>query len=321
MITVPTAPIPTALLYLEQTSPLVQRLLSYCRSALREQRWQHAQLCAQDVINLCLETGDHTGEALALVHLADFYGDVGELGEALECCVRAHKLFHQQAAPVQRHNEAVAAYMLGLLSESQSTGFTAALGWYQEAVQLFGVAREYWATINDSPKVKLCSELRSNLEKRIEQMLNSRLKQPWQAAFDIWTWDSRESPFHRDKELRGYVQGERIVLIGGNVYHSNEELKFDKAYYYFALPAREPLSEASSGSYLLFRQQWKGPKEGAGIVWQRGNGWLAVEFKREQDGFRFYPRRPTIIGGGESAPGDAEAVLKGYLTAILKPGG
>ncbi|MCX7681652.1 MAG: tetratricopeptide repeat protein [Anaerolineae bacterium] len=314
---------PTALLYTEQASPLVQRLLSYCRSALREQRWEHAQLCAQDAIAFCQESGDHTGEALALLHLADFYGDVGELGEALEHCARAYQLLRRQAAPLQRHNEAVVAYALGLLTELQPVGFIAALSWYQDAITLFGTARESWATLNDGSKVKLCDELRIEIEKRIEHMLQSRLKHPWRAAFDIWTWDSPESPFHRDRESRGYVQDDGSVLIGGDVYYSDKKLEFDKAYYYFALPAGElaPVLKVSASSFLLFRQQWKAQQEGAGIVWQRGSGWVAVEFRRERDGFRFYPRRPVILGDEKPIPGDAGAMLKGYAVALLKKPG
>ncbi len=323
MIGIPPASAPPALAYVEQSSPLVRRLLEYCRSAMREQRWNHARLCAQDVIAICKETGDHMGEALALIHLADFYCEVGELGEAIERCAIAYQLFRQQAAPVQRHNEAVAAYALGLLSELQPTGFTDALSWYQEAAQLLGRAREYWATINYGAKVRLCNETRSTIEERIERILKSRLKQPWQAAFDVWKWDSRETPFSRDKELRGYVQNDGRILIGENVYHPSPKIEFNRANYYFALPMQEDrlvITDAQAGSYLLVRQQWKAVQGSVGIVWLRGSGWVAADFKFEEGGIRFYPRRPTIIGGAQSAPGDPDAVLKGYITALLKPG-
>lgn len=50
-----------------------------------------------------------------------------------------------------------------------------------------------------------------------------------------------------------------------------------------------------------------------GVMWEPGNGWLSVDFKRDQDGNIQFIRRPSRILGREDPTGK----LKGYVVAML----
>ncbi|MBE9472776.1 MAG: hypothetical protein IMY75_11795, partial [Chloroflexi bacterium] len=70
------------------------------------------------------------------------------------------------------------------------------------------------------------------------------------------------------------------------------------------------------GDYVLIRQQWWIDEEKAGVVWEPGSGWVAVDFKRGHGGkIKIYPHSRKIIGG------DPAGKVKGYVIALLKPEG
>jgi hypothetical protein len=94
---------------------------------------------------------------------------------------------------------------------------------------------------------------------------------------------------------------------------------------YFALPVPEggwAVPEARVGDYALIRQQWWIDEEKAGVVWEPGRGWVAVDFKRGHGGrIRFHRRPAKVIGGALPLPGDPAGKVKGYVIALLKPEG
>lgn len=141
----------SSLLHFEHILPVVRTLLEKSREYREECEWVEAERCASDAREFCQEARNHVGLALARLYLADFYRVVGELGRAMELCRVAYDAIRGQSSRSQRHNEAVAAYALGLLCEQQLFGNAMqALHWYQEALKQFKEAQEHWTTlIND----------------------------------------------------------------------------------------------------------------------------------------------------------------------------
>ncbi len=333
MIGIPYEFAPSSLVHYEQVSLDVQVLLKDSRTFRLKREWMRAERCALDAQDICKDAIAHVGLAVAQLYLVDVYREVGELGRAMEQCKEAYQTLERQPARVQRHNEAVAAYALGLLHELRLFGGgTQALHWYRKALQQFKVAQEHWAALNNRSQFKTCQRVCQWIEKRKDQIVDIHTgEQVGLSVFDIWRLDSADAPFAGDDGLHGHITDDDHVSINGIIYrlHSGSlpRIGADGAHYYFALPVPEnhwAVSEAQVGDYVLVRQQWWLDKEQAeedrpGVVWEPGNGWVEVNFKRGRDGkIRSHYPHPRIIGN-ITPPGDPAGRMKGYITALLKP--
>lgn len=326
---------PSSLLCYEQVSPAVQTLLVSSRDFRLKYEWSRAEQCALHALEICGIASAHVGSALTLIHLADFYREVGELGKAMEECETAYQILRRQPARVQRHNEAIAAYARGLLHELRLFGDDMqALYWYQEALKQLERAQEHWATRNDRSQVNICQQIRQWIETRSDRIVQRHTDQhPWQPVFDIWRPGNVGAPFAKDSGLLGCIADDNHILINGNTYHIHSgnlpDCSTGNAYYHFALPVRKEdcaVLESQVGDYAFIRQQWQVEEQTAegrkeeeesrpGVVWEPGDGWFMGNFKREPDGtITFVSPSPKIIGG------DPAGKLKGYITALLRPG-
>ena len=324
MIGVPAELAPSSLLYEEQVPRVVQLLLNASRTSRLRQEWKQSEQYALDALVLCRETGIHVGLALVRIYLADFYGDVGELGQALEQCEEAYQVLQRQPVRAQRHNAALAAYGLGILNGLRLSGNVRALNWYQKAIEWLEGAQEYWATINATSQIKICRRVRQEIDRRRELTIaRSRTGQHLQeAVFTIWQLDSESTPFPKPNGPQGYVIGDGRVLIDGIPYQPRPAINTDETNYCFALPvpqSRWTVPGARPGDYVFVRHQWQIDEEKMGVVWERGNGWVAVGFKRRPDDrIDFFHFQKEIIGGLKPPPGDPSGKMKGTITAILK---
>ena len=128
----------SSLLYNEHIPSVVRTLFVKSCEHRTKYEWIEAERCALDALEFCRGARDPMGLALARLHLADFYRDVGELGQAMQLCIKAYDAIKGQIGRAQRHNEAVAAYALGLLCELEFFGNAMqALNWYQKALDQF----------------------------------------------------------------------------------------------------------------------------------------------------------------------------------------
>lgn len=137
---------PLLLYYDPPLSEVYQLLLESWR-----QRWAHewaqAERCAQSAKDLCEQTdaASKVDLALAEIHLADLYGDVGEIEHAILLAAESCETLRRESAPEYRHYGAVAAYTLGLLYQLQFFGDSVqALPWYKQAVEQFKAAQDSW---------------------------------------------------------------------------------------------------------------------------------------------------------------------------------
>ena len=331
MIGVPRNFEPSSLLYYEQIPGDVQRLLDGARDARLSYEWTLARDRALYVCEIYKGKAT-TGLALAQMHLADFYGDVGEIGEATTWCEKARWIFQRQPSWAQRHNEAVATYALGILLEQRLFGDPMG-DWnmYWQASRRFQAAQEYWATCNNILQFEKCQVVRQYISQRSREIIDRSLNSvTLRAVFDVWE-PVGPSPFAGKKEVWGYISGDADdyrFMVGGTAYRLDPisdcpEIALDArcVNYYFALRTSDNRWAdvgAGPGDYVFIRQQWPVAPDHAGVVWEPGTGWLAVDFERiPGNGVRFTPRTSRIIG--QVKPGDTNEKLTGYIIGLLKP--
>ncbi len=322
---------PSSLLYYEQIPEDVRRLLDGAREARLSYEWTLALERALYVCEIYKGTA-HTGLALAQMHLADFYCDVGEIGEATTWCEKARQIFQRQSSRAQQHNEAVATYALGALLEQRLFGDPMG-DWnmYRRALQQFQVAQEYWSTCNNILQFEKCQLVRQYISQRSREIIDRSLNSSsLRAFFDVWE-PAGKSPFEGGKKVWGYISGDAndyLFMVEGTAYRldpisGQPEIALDAGYvnYYFALRTSDNRWTdvgARSGDYVFIRQQWPVDPGHAGVVWEPGTGWIAVDFERNPgNGVRFTPRSPIIIG--QVKPGDSHERLTGYIIGLLKP--
>ncbi len=327
MINLPSQLTPSELLYCDKLHSPIKGWLQTSRSLRKEGRLLEAERCALNAQDAC-KTGARIGLALAKLHLSDFYCEVGELGRAIEQCKQAYGILRGQPARIQRHNQAVAAYALGILHERQLFGDDKqALYWYQEALQQFEKAQEYWLEHKNISQFETCQRACLWIEERKKQIAYAQTDEQIKlTTLDIYQLHSTDVPFSRDSRLHGYITSDNHVLVNGTTYrlHSGTipDISTNGAHYYFALPVPKKhwaVSDAQVGDYVLVRQQWRVEKERLGVVWEPGSGWCEVNFKCDNDGkMRFHHPHPQIIGD-ITPPGDPRGKVKGYIIALLKP--
>jgi len=315
--------VPSSLLHYEQAPSEVQMLLEQSRAYLANRQWMWAERCALDARDACRHTNAHVGLAVAQLHLADVYREVGELGKALGLCEEAYRIFHSQAAKAQRHNEAMAAYAQGLLHEQiLFSDDMQAVNWYQEALELFEKAQEYWASCDDKSRFRTCQRARRYVGRRKKKIISVHAGgEARPDALDVLRPDSRQST------LQGYITDDNHVEIDETIYHLHSgtlpSSDSDGTHYCFALPVpaeQWAFPEARVGDYVLIRLHWWLDEGKLGVVWIRENGWIAGNFTRHPDGrLWFYPcpASARVIGGAVAS--DPAENVKGYITALLKP--
>jgi len=115
-----------------------------------------AERCAQQVRDESRASQLHVEHTAALILLSDIYRERGNLGTALRYAQEAYDIVKCQAGEDQRHNEAVAAYDLGLIHHLMQDDVRAA-NWYQTARELFGAAQRYWARHKEKEKMRACT--------------------------------------------------------------------------------------------------------------------------------------------------------------------
>jgi hypothetical protein len=300
----------------DKSLPVREKLKSYHRLR-RENKLEEAEGEVQDAMQFCWQASDHVGMAMVHLHLALFYAEAGEIGQSIKYGEEAYRGFNRQLNLAQRHNEALAAYALGILYELFPSSSGRALYWYQKTLQLLVGVKEYWATGDDEQYFDACRRIREWAEGEVDEIIKYCGSQYSQyARFDVWQVDSAGTPFAK-REDYGYIIGDDSVLIGGTSYRAKPSIDIENGNYHFALPVWEKewqFSKSQVGDYVLVRQQWQVDEEKKGVVWKSGRGWEAVDFTREDDGEITFdnPTRQTI--GGNPA-----GKLKGYIVAGLKP--
>ena len=168
-----------------------------------------------------------------------------------------------------------------------------------------------------------CEQACASIERRCDQIIERRVGQVWRPAIDVWPPEDTADPFPVDGYGQGCILGSNRVEIGGSTYSSDIAITSGEGCYCFAVPVKSKklmVPGAQGKDYLLVHQRWRmrDQKEEikAGVMWSLGEGWFAVDFKREPNGkISFYQRSPRRLTIGEREPAGK---IKGYVSAVLK---
>jgi len=245
------------------------------------------------------------GEGMAALCLSNIYWGTGwGTGRALlarELARRARDIFRQQTGRDQRHNEAVAAFNLGLVHHLMGDHFEA-LNEYYAAQELLDTARRYWVSHNQVERVSQCDQLETWIQHLTERVITSN---PQQRSLTLFL------PI-------GFVDGATAALWGEHAKHTSVLLEGKTLK---VVPLREwlvltadccvfPLPDDSQVHQLI--QQQVG-EDGDYILAQPGEPlpddpfYISVdaqgitEFIRQRDGTLITPVQPTRIIGGPAA--------------------
>ncbi len=327
MINLPSTLTPSALLRREELPPFVDELLRGSRSLRREGRLPEAERCALDVIEASQEPGTNVSQAVALIHLADVHREMGKLRPALVDCQKAYPIFQRQPSRDQRHNEAVAAYALGLAHQLLGSEMDA-LRWYQEAAQLFERAREDWAAVNALAQVETCTRIRRWMETLSEYLTAARTRST-DANLGTGVWvpvvpsDGDGGEFAIVELRIDQYRLEREATVNGESFRvhplrGTRRISLVPGVEYYALQvpdeARGPLG-AGEGDYALVVRKKDADREGPGVL-ETLSGPEFGHFERDDEGNINFIRPDAQVIGGKDIGEDFQV---GYINALLKP--
>jgi hypothetical protein len=106
-----------------------------------------------------LRSGETLSNAPALLLIADWYRQNGELENALRLCEKVVGRIRNEQTPAKITIQAVAYYIIGLTSSQMLGGSLVALDAYLKMSRLFNTARSYWQRIAGFRQVSRCDEI------------------------------------------------------------------------------------------------------------------------------------------------------------------
>jgi tetratricopeptide (TPR) repeat protein len=328
VISLPPQLTPSELLYYErgEVFPFIDDLLQASRSKRRENRLSEAEHCALDAINASQDPGSYNSRALGLVHLADVRRDMGKIGPALADYQEAYRIFQRQPSRRQRHNQAVAAYALGIANHLLGNELDA-LKWYQEAESLLETAKKNWDDVNAKSQIEVCSRAQAWLRTLKEYLTAARTHPNMGNAVCICvpiivSGDGEREFSLAELKVEQYVL-ERYPEIDGELFQlqpveENQPVNLKPGTECYALEvpieAREPLG-ASEGDYALVVRGKVVDREGPGVLGVL-SGPEFGSFRRDEEGrIKFISFKAAVVIGSEELADDFEV---GYIAGLLK---
>ncbi len=327
MIHLPPKLTPAELVSRDTLPLLIKELLDDCCSLLAEGSLAKAERRALDAVEASREASIlQVAHGVALLHLGDVHREVGRLGPALADYQKAHRIFQRQASRYQRHNEAVAAYALGLVHQLLGNDIEA-LKWYQQADGLFEQVKDDWVAVNALDREKTCTRVQRWIRALSECLADERIRAHTNPLTEIWL------PIMLSEAGEEWFAIARLRVdryttlskpeIGGTPFRmrpvkgSQRTLSPTSQYYALQIPdeARGPLG-ADEGDYALVVREPNVVREGFAVLETLGGPEFG-KFERAADGTITFARlgaAPIVIGSGDIG----EDLQVGYITALLK---
>lgn len=325
MIDLPEELTPSELLCCEGVTPFIDKLLEGSRSLCAQGDWLEAERCVLEAVEISQEADARINRGAALVYLGDVCREMRKLGPALAHYREAHRIFQHQPSLRQRHNEAVAAYALGLMHQLLG-GDTEALKWYQESSELLEKAKENWVTVNALDHVDGCTRVQRWMEALTEYLTAALTRKDVRFSTRIWIpiilWEKAGSVVEQlridrlDRELIATFKSFRLHPL-----REEWDISLRHAAQY---DAQEIPDEIRSGLNA-------GERDHALVEWgERPNQVDPAEterlvqseigdFVRDDDGrvhvLRSGPVRPIVIGDRDWG----DETRAGYIPALLRP--
>ncbi|MBN1814117.1 MAG: tetratricopeptide repeat protein [Anaerolineae bacterium] len=317
---------PSELLRYTDPAPFINELLQHSRSRRREGFLAEAERFALEALDDSREAADHVSQGAALICLADVHREMGKLGPALSDCQKAHRIFQRQPSRYQRHNEAIAAYALGLVHHLIGNDVDA-LKWYRAARKQFEKARREWAAANALNRVEACDYVLCWLKMLIKHLITA------QAGLEANLSTRFQVPAVRlsDDEARFAIVEMEIdkyrfdchTKISGDSFRLQPikedqpvSLKPGTRCYALKIPVEAyEFLEASEGDYALIAWGRDADREGPAVL-EALSGPEFGSFERDDEGnIRFVSFKEAVVIGSEDITDDFGV---GYIIALLK---
>jgi len=257
---------------------------------------REAERCARDAQESSRKARAHVDQAQALIHLSEVYREMGKLGPALRAARQAYDILRRQPGLAQRHNEAVAAYDLGLVHQLLGNEMDA-LNWYQTAHHLFELAREYWAAHRDGARVRVCVRLQRWIANLSDCVTQDRQYGGYHSTLIIPArLVGNADNFSSIARLRlgGFLLGQQLAIGDRNfqVYGLGDNgsarlgepllLEDEKEYSVYEVPEEVcKQGKARKGDYVLVERTEKGDLKAPYYVVEGGSGPDFGKFERE----------------------------------------
>jgi hypothetical protein len=317
---------PSELLCYSDPPSFVTELLQRSRARRQEGYLSDAERSAMEALEASLEAGDYVNQGAALICLADVNREMGKLGPALSNCQKAHRIFQRQPSRYQRHNEATAAYALGLAHHLLGNDVDA-LKWYQMASKQFEKARREWAAVNALARVEACSHVESWLETltgyliNVQANLSMNLATRIQVPIVLSDGDAERFAI-AEIEIDQYRMDRRLTIDGVEFrlqsVKGNRRISLEPGAECYAMEIPEEVNAplgASEGDYALIVRGKDADREGPGVL-ETLSGPEFGDFKRGKDGEISFVRPDATVLGLEGVGEDFQV---GYVAALLKP--
>jgi hypothetical protein len=251
---------------------------------------------------------------------------MGRLGPALDNCQSAYRIFQNQSSSQQRHNQAVAAYALGLVYQLLGSDMHA-LKWYQEADDLFEKVKGNWIAVKALDRIKACNHVRGWMETLGQYLTSERARADDNLGNRIWApiiLADGEKPKFAIVELgidKHVIS--RQLAVNGNSFRVQSlkgrrvSISPDDECYAVRIPQGAFSSlGATEGDYALI-VRGEVPDESKGLVVLETDGGPEFgEFRRDEAGQINFKRIDATVIGGDNIDKDWQI---GHIAALLKP--
>ncbi|MFO7743111.1 MAG: tetratricopeptide repeat protein [Anaerolineae bacterium] len=325
VIRLPPGLAPPELLSLDGLPAFVDDLLRTSRSLRRQGAWSEAERQALDALDASREPGAQVSRAAALVHLSDVHLTLGRPAAALGEARRAHRLFASQPSRHQRHNQAVAAYAIGLIHQSLGSR-SDALRWYQKADDFLEAVKLDWTAVNATSRIKNCKRAQQWIKALSLALTRQETRSAGSPNAAIWipvVLPGEESRFTLAQlEVEHYVVAATLQL-GGRSFRiellqdrPHPSLRANAEYYALKVPDQAlDLLGATEGDYALILRGHHTPEGGPGVL-ETLSGPEFGRFKRDDSGQVNFVRSDATVIGGDQIGDDLRPAS---VAALLKP--
>lgn len=281
----------TSMLYTgrDQGAPSVQ-LAMRGLDMLKEGQVERAEQMFTDALKVAQKGQHPRGEGMAALCLSNMYWGMGLTSPPVRDFARkAYEIFAQQASIDQRHNEAIAAFNLGLIHQFIGD-HVEAINKYYIARQVLVTAYQHWVAYKEQKQAYRCFQLGKWIEHLMERLVGSAP-------------DERKVSFFIPIEIKNHgtailwSDNLRVVsvLIDRSTFQVNPLQEFlvltaDCCVFPIPDPAHQPIQEeiGKDGEYILARKEAPIPERTFYVMETNGDfDFVHIDFVLGKDSIQY----------------------------------
>lgn len=281
---------PSSLLYIEEIDAPATLLIQKSLAHLKEGDFRGAEARAQEALAVARQGRNPLEQAMASLCLSDIYRNTNRLGPALQMALQAYEGFQRLSSLVQRYNEGIAAYNLGLIHHLMGES-AKALNWYATARQRLVRAKGYWSGRRMESLARRCEYVEACIT-RLSEILTAPERRPEDPTAVILVVSDDDIPTVTEIGIEGFRPGGNLWVDGRTVQviapSDQVTLILDQNCRIFRIPEDVPDDVCARigvqrGDYALARRE-EDPQIGVIYIAKTGTDTDFVEFYRDTNG-------------------------------------